>query len=52
MNIAYGSIVTLDIPYMYAVSADDLGAREIFRLERVHHVEQKKFVLVKHAREF
>lgn len=51
MSIAYDSIVKRDIPYMYAVSADDLGAEDIFRLERVHHVEVKKFVLVKHARE-
>ncbi len=51
MSIAYGSIVTRDIPYMYAVSADDLGAEDIFRFERVHHVEPKKFVLVKHTRE-
>ena len=51
MSIAYDSIVKRDIPYMYAVSSDDLGAGDIFRLERVHHVEVKKFVLVKHTKE-
>ncbi len=51
MGIAFGSIVTRDVPYMYAVSADELHSDDIFRLERIHHVSQKDFVLVKHSKE-
>lgn len=36
---------------MYAVSTDDLDSNDIFRLERVHHIDPKDFVLVKHSRE-
>ena len=51
MSIAYDSIVKRDIPYMYAVSANELHPDDIFRLERIHHVNPKNFVLVKHTRE-
>lgn len=51
MGIAYNSIVTRDIPYTYAISADELKSEDIFRLERIHHVNPKNFVLVKHTRE-
>ena len=45
------SFVTRDIPYTYAVSADELKSNDIFYLERIHHVNPKDFVLVKHTRE-
>lgn len=45
------SFVTRDVPYTYAVSADELKSDDIFRLERIHHVNPKDFVLVKHTRE-
>lgn len=51
MSIAYGSIVTRDVPYTYAVSADELKYEDIFRLEKIHNVNPKNFVLVKHTRE-
>ncbi len=51
MGAYYVSFVNRDIPYMYAVSADELGSDDIFYLEHLHHVEPKDFVLVKHSRE-
>lgn len=51
MGIAHNSIVKRDIPYMYAVSADNLSSGDIFRLEKIHHVNPEEFVLVKHSRE-
>lgn len=51
MGAYYISVVSRDIPYMYAVSADELDASDIFCLERVHHVEPKDFVLLRHSRE-
>lgn len=51
MSIAYDSIVNRDVPYTYAVSVDELKSEDIFRLERIHHVNPKEFVLVRHTRE-
>lgn len=51
MGTHHTSVVTRDIPYMFAISADELNSSDIFRLERVHHVSRKDFVLVKHTRE-
>lgn len=51
MSIAYDSIVNRDVPYTYAVSTDKLKSKDIFYLERIHHVNPKEFVLVKHTRE-
>lgn len=45
------TFVNRDVPYTYAVSADELKSEDIFYLERIHHVNPKEFVLVKHARE-
>lgn len=45
------SVITRDIPYMYESSADELSSSDIFRLERVHNVSPKDFVLVKNGRE-
>ena len=51
MGAYYVSFVNRDVPYTYAVSADELKSEDIFYLERIHHVNPKKFVLVKHTRE-
>lgn len=45
------SFVTRDVPYTYAISADELKPKDIFHLERIHHVNPENFVLVKHTRE-
>lgn len=51
MGVGYGSIVTRDVPYTYAISADELAHEDAFWLKELHHVNPKDFVLVKHHRE-
>lgn len=41
------TIVTRDVPYMFAISVDELRSGEIFELERILNVEPNNFVLVK-----
>lgn len=39
-------IVTGDIPTVFTLAPSELGARDIFRLERIHHISLDNFVLV------
>ena len=45
------TFVNRDVPYTCAIYPDELSDSDIFCLERVHYVDPKHFVLVKHARE-
>lgn len=51
MGARYNSIVVRDVPYVYAVSANELEGNDSFRLEKIYHVNPENFVLVKHSKE-
>lgn len=46
------TFVNRDIPHIYAISADELRYEDIFRLEKLHNVNLKNFVLIMRSREF
>lgn len=45
------TIITRDVPFIYAISADELSISDIFELERLLDVEPNNFVLVKHRKD-
>ncbi|MCM1225703.1 MAG: hypothetical protein NC548_65795 [Lachnospiraceae bacterium] len=51
MSASYGSIIRRDIPYVYAISIDELDESDIYRLWKMHCVKREDFVLVKHSKE-
>lgn len=46
------TFVNRDIPHIYTISADELRYEDIFRLEKIHNVNPKNFVLIRRSREF
>lgn len=46
------TFVNRDIPHVYTISADELRYEDIFRLEKIHNVNPKNFVLIMRSREF
>ena len=46
------TFVNRDIPHVYTISTDELRYEDIFRLEKIHNVNPKNFVLIMRSREF